>query len=176
MRSSVLLGSAAILLLTSTAWAGAYAPLPSADKQASGLQVRVVRYTGGTNGEMLVEVKNPTARPVSFSAEGLYFIPEGDPEKAPQRLGAAGPFLVQREGTWKSAQALPLAARTAARLRLQVFCIDSHRASPTAQHAFRLAAQRLPKALRAEIEGGAKRALGQYRAMPAAKSAIQTRL
>jgi len=60
-------------------------------------------------------------------------------------------------------------------VRLQVFCIDSHRGSPTAQHSFHLGAKRLPKQLRTEIDGKAKEALSRHGfKMPAAKAAIQS--
>lgn len=171
----VLLIPAVFVFVSTVSWASTFVAVPAADKPAKSLQLRIVRYTGGTNGEMIIEVKNTGRRVASFSAEGLYFVPEGDPEKAPQRLGAAGPFLVQRGGTWTRVEQTSLAARATAQLKLQVFCIDSHRASPGADQPFRLAAKRLPKALRSKIEGGAKHALKRYRGvLPAAKSAIQS--
>ena len=181
MRSRLLLVPALFLLAGTPALATkrapegqTFSPLPALPKQAKGLELRVVRYTGGTNGEMIVAVRNASARHATFSAEGLYFVPHEDAERAPQRLGAAGPFLVQRNGSWKSEERLTLSARATATLRLQVFCIDSHRSSPTARHSFRLGSKRLPKTLRTQIAGSAKTLLKKHGAMPVAKSAIQS--
>src|SRR4051794_30373754 len=60
--------------------------------KTSALRIRVVRYDGGTNGTITVDVKNPTDRPQLFAAKGLYFVPKGNADSAPQRLGAVGPF------------------------------------------------------------------------------------
>lgn len=169
--------AAFLALLVGSALADAKppAPLPALDGAKSQISMRIIRYTGGVNGEMVVEVQNQGSRPEVFSAQGLYFVPEGDPDKAPQRLGAAGPFQVVGEGQPRSMEKLPLAPRAKAQVRLQVFCIDSHRGSPTAQHSFNLGKERLPKQLRTEIDGKAKAALGRHGGrMPAAKSAIQS--
>ena len=63
-------------------------PLPGGKGR---LAVKVVAYDGATNGVLTVAVKNTTGKPQRFSAEGLYFVPDGDPDTAPQRLGAARP-------------------------------------------------------------------------------------
>ncbi len=75
------------------ALADKFVPLPDVGDKAE-LQIRVVRYDGSTNGKMVVDVRNNGKTRTRFVAEGIYFIPAGDPEKAPQRLGAAGPFTV----------------------------------------------------------------------------------
>jgi len=150
-------------------------PLPALEGGRSNLAVRIIRYTGGVNGEMVVEVQNNGTRPEVFNAQGLYFVPDGDPDKAPQRLGAAGPFQIEGKGEPRSLDKLPLPPKAKAQVRLQVFCIDSHRSSPTAQNSFHLGKERLPKQLRTEIDSKAKAALGRHGGrMPAAKSAIQS--
>ncbi len=190
MRRSVLcrlvLATTSVLCLLAApqaARAADYVPLPTLDGKAggaSGLKIRVVRYTGGVNGEMIVDVKNPGPRTAVFSAEGLYFVPDGTPEKAPQRLGAAGPFQVEPHGGASSAspqraEKIDVPAGGEARVRLQVFCIDSHRSSPTAEHTFHVGKERLPKPLRAEISATARTTLEKYQGhMPAAKAAIQS--
>ncbi|HEY3355862.1 MAG TPA: hypothetical protein VGQ83_21595 [Polyangia bacterium] len=165
---------AGLLLVATLAWAKPPTPLPPLEGGSSRLQMRVLRYTGGVNGEMVVEVQNAGPRPETFTAQGLYFVPEGDPDKAPQRLGAAGPFQIDgQQGA--AVDKLPLPPGAKAQVRLQVFCIDSHRSSPTADHTFRLGKERLPRELRSEIEGKAKAALGRHGGkMPAAKAAIQS--
>jgi hypothetical protein len=159
---------------------GEFGPLPLLDGTKSPLEIRVVNYTGGTNGEMVVDVRNPGKSKQSFQANGLYFVPGGDPEKAPQRLGAAGPFQAEndKDHSFTAAEKIDLAPGAVRRLKLQVYCIDSHRSSPTADVVFSLGKQRLPKPLRQEIDGKA-RALNPYKgapaaAAPAAKSSIQS--
>src|SRR5262245_32575984 len=75
------------------------APIPTEQTggKASGLELRIVRYDGATNGVLEVEVKNPRGEPADFSARGLYFVPDGNANAAPQRLGAVGPFNVKTE-------------------------------------------------------------------------------
>lgn len=169
---------AALLSLPLTARAGGgHRSLPELDGKRPGLTMRVVRYTGGTNGKMVVEVRNPGRRAAEFDPKGLYFVPDGDPEKAPQRLGAAGPFEVSEAGQWKPQKTLRLGPGGKALLQLQVFCIDSHRSSPSASNVFRMAGKRLPKNLRREITVGADRYLMRAKGrMPAAKSAIQSHI
>src|SRR5262249_13202214 len=58
------------------------------------LDVRAVQYDGSTNGKLVVQVKNNGKSAQKFSAQGLYFVPEGNPDSAPQRLGAVGPMQV----------------------------------------------------------------------------------
>jgi hypothetical protein len=165
-----------VLTLSPLSRADGLVPLPPVDGVKSPLQVRVVGYRGGTNGEMLVEVTNPTKKSATFVATGLYFVPAGDPEQAPQRLGATGPFRAPARGGNKLMERLEVAAGATTELRLEVFCIDSHRASPTPEHQFGLANKRLPKTLRTEIEQKTQATLRRHKGkLPApAKMAIQT--
>ena len=57
-----------------------------------------------------------------------------------------------------------LAPSQKATLRLQLFCIDSHRASPSSSTPFRLAQKRLPKQLRQDIEKGTRALLKSKKA------------
>src|SRR6185436_7525006 len=70
--------------------------LPGEQGKTSPLLMRIVQYQGSTNGAITVEVKNPTGAPQEFSAKGIYFVPAGNANEAPQRLGAVGPFQLQR--------------------------------------------------------------------------------
>ncbi|MCC6747887.1 MAG: hypothetical protein IT371_09535 [Deltaproteobacteria bacterium] len=167
----------AFALAPVAAEASSFKALPALEGQATPLKLRVLRYSGGTNGELAVEVQNPTDQSQTFVARGLYFVPEGDPDKAPQRLGAAGPFEWQdAQQKAHSGSELKLRPKQTLRLKLQVFCIDSHRASPTAEHSFRLGSARLPRELAQDIDRKAKEAVtrnrGDFKAAPA-KSEIQ---
>lgn len=169
-----------IALVAVAAPAGAtpkFGPLPRMGKaDKSDLKIRVVQYTGSTNGGMIVEVRNDGDKPQTFKAEGLYFVPNGDPERAPQRLGAAGPFEQQVNNDWRNRENLSIAPNQKVKLKLQVFCIDSHRASPSSATGFKIAKKRLPKELRAEIEGGTRDILRKSKVRNAkrAKSAVQS--
>ena len=162
------------LLVSSVARADRAVSLPALDGVKSPLQVRIVGYDGGTNGEMRVEVTNPSKKAAAFVARGLFFVPEGDPEQAPQRLGATGPF--HAPGDDKLVERLEVEPGTTVEVRLEVFCIDSHRPSPTADSRFGLGKKRLPKNLRTEIEAKTQATLARHKgAMPApAKAAIQS--
>lgn len=167
---------AALSLLLFAAAAAAAPPgfqaLPRANGHAGGaLRLKVDRYDGSTNGGMVVTVHNPTRAPQTFVAQGLYFVPDMAPEKAPQRLGAAGPFSVHRDGAWVSDEALELAPGASAELRLEVFCIDSHRGSPSAETPFRLAKKRLPPGISGPIEAGTKAILQGHNAKTARDAA-----
>jgi hypothetical protein len=143
-----------VLLCVSTA-ANAneqFTTLPSDTGRSKALKIRFVHYTGGSTGRMIVDIKNTSNRAQRFEAKGLFFVPRGDPEKAPQRLGAAGPF----EEGGKQKKSVILSAGSTKRLHLQVFCLDSHRASPSAAQSFRVAKKLLPKTLRRQIASGAK--------------------
>ena len=67
-------------------------------KQVPGtqLEIRATTYDGSTNGTLTVEIKNRAKTAQKFSATGLYFVPEGDPDAAPQRLGAVGPMQITK--------------------------------------------------------------------------------
>ena len=126
---------------------------PQAD-HATSLQIRVLRYTGGVHGKMIIEVRNRGAREETFSARGLYFVPAVAPERAPQREGAAGPFEVASLPSRQRASSLAVRPGQTARLDLQTFCLDSHRPSPPRGQAYRVASRRLPAVLESRIESG----------------------
>lgn len=157
---------------------GRYHRVPVARKaDRNALQLKVVRYDGGTNGELTVEIRNTSRKAVTFEATGLYFVPDGDPDQAPQRLGAVGPMLlvsrddVPRER--KDRVAVP--AGGTVQVVLDVFCIDSHRPSPNSETPFTLASTRMPKQLATGIERASAQAAGSVGgyAAPAAKASIQ---
>ncbi|MBT9554919.1 MAG: hypothetical protein IV100_02770 [Myxococcales bacterium] len=173
VRSALLVVFAAVLAASSAfATEAPFQALPkAAEGAASGLRLKVLRYDGNTNGGMVVEVRNPTQTPHYFEAQGLYFVPNMKPDEAPQRLGAAGPFSVERGGTWVTDEKLELAPGASATLRLEVFCIDSHRSSPSAETPFRLAKARLPKGISGPIEAGTKAILQGHNAKTAREAA-----
>jgi hypothetical protein len=124
---------------------------------------------------MVVDVQNGNKRAQEFVAKGLFFVPQGDPGHAPQRLGAAGPFQVEGTPTSQHQQTITIQPGKTTRLELQVFCLDSHRSSPGASQAFRVAKSRLPKELRREISAGTGKILFKSNGnVDAAKSAIQS--
>ena len=165
------------ILSAGPALADRYVEVPELDKKATSLKIRIVKYTGGTNGEMIVEVKNTGQRIETFQADSMYFVPKGDPEKAPQRLGAAGPFRAKKGKTWIKAEKMAIAPGKTQRLHLQVFCIDSHRSSPRANQGFTVAAKRLPAKLRREINSETGKILRKNRGdMKKSKSEIQSKV
>ena len=117
-----------------------FKPLPTLDKKPTTLQMRVVEYQGGTNGKMVIDIMNEGSAEEEFVAKGIYFVPKGNPETAPQRLGAAGPFQAKVSGQWQQRDAMAIPPRQTVRMELDVFCIDSHRASPTSKTKFTMAA------------------------------------
>ncbi len=157
------------LALAVPAVAASFDPLPGSPP--NGLLLRVVKYDGSVNGAITVEVKNPTATPVDFVAAGLFFVPDVDPDHAPQRLGAVGGFVHQATRGEK----LTLAAGATETLTLDVYCIDSHRPSPSTATPFRVAKERMPPQLARDIDTNAKNASSRYGgvAAPAAKSVVQ---
>jgi hypothetical protein len=156
--------------------AGPYQRLPALNKSSKSLRIRFVRYTGGTNGRMIVDLRNTSRKSAAFTPDGLYFVPKVDPERAPQRLGAAGPFELDKQS--QAQRKLTIAPGKTVRLRLQVFCLDSHRASPAASHRFRVAKKRLPKSLRKKIVRRARKAydMNKSRGYRAQKSAMQSEI
>jgi hypothetical protein len=154
----VLLATSFLAVLAARpATADKFVPLPDLGGKGEDLQIRVVRYDGSTNGKMVVDVRNTGKIGTRFVAEGIYFIPAGDPEKAPQRLGAAGPFTVVGRGTASSLQELVLQPGETRQLQLDVFCIDSHRGSPSSSTRFSVAGKRMPKELRQTIATDAQK-------------------
>jgi hypothetical protein len=146
----------------------------------SKLQIRAVEYDGHTNGTLKVQIKNTQKEKLKFTASGLYFVPEGDPDKAPQRLGAVGPIQLGSGDKAKEVTELDVAAGETVEVTLDVFCIDSHRSSPSPQNSFGVGKSRMPKQLASTIEKSAdvavqaETAKGTPAPRKAAKSAIQS--
>src|SRR5512138_3889431 len=46
----------------------------------SRLEIRAVTYDGSVNGKLTVEIRNNGKAAEKFSASGLYFVPEGNPD------------------------------------------------------------------------------------------------
>ena len=145
----------------------------------SKLQIRAIEYDGSTNGTLKVQLKNTDKTTQSFSATGLYFVPDGDPDSAPQRLGAVGPMQLAAGGAPKELSKIEVPAGATVEVALDVFCIDSHRSSPSPQNVFTVGAKRMPKELASTIEKRADSAVSEASAdgaaapRPAAKQKIQ---
>ncbi len=153
--------------------------MPKLDGSSGDLKIRWVGYKGGTNGAMIVEVKNAGAKTAKFVADGLYFVPQGDPEKAPQRLGAAGPLqIVDGNNTRQHVESLTLKPGETRKVSLDVFCIDSHRSSPNSSTQFKVANKRMPKKLRSELKTSNQAIYRKHKgaAAPAAKSEVQSNM
>jgi hypothetical protein len=152
MRVPTCVVLASILILAATAHAdGKFHAVPGGK---AGLQLRVVKYDGEVNGELTVEIRNPSSRVASFTARGLYFVPDGDPDAAPQRLGAVGPMQIgsDREDEIR----VPAGGKVV--VKLDVFCVDDHRSAPTSETPFTLARHRMPAALTRTIDHEARAA------------------
>ena len=152
-----------------------FAKLPAQKGKQTKLEIRMMGYR---NGKLVAEVRNRSRRTQTFDPQGLYFVPNGNPEKAPQRMGAAGPFEVLQSGTWKAKRRMKVASGKRFKVRLHLFCLDSHRASPSNGQGFTVARKRLPKRLQKRIVKGTRRifaAEGAY-ARPSAKSAAQSHI
>jgi len=161
------------------AYADGFVKLPTtAGKRSKHLKIKFVRYDGGTNGQMVVDVKNSSRKGQTFSADGVYFVPQGKPEQAPQRLGASGPFMeVANNKIGKAKSSLRLKPGETKRIRLEVFCIDSHRSSPNKKTKFSIAKKLLPKKLRRDLKTSNKRIYRKYKQnIKHAKSAIQSNM
>ncbi len=169
--------SLALLLCAPANAAQAFSPIPADQTggKSTGLELRVVDYSGSVNGTIEVEVRNPTAQAVDFSAKGIYFVPDGNPDHAPQRVGAVGPFLVKTGKKWQRQSVYQVAAAATARMKLDVYCIDSQRGSPSSQTSFHVAKTRMPGHVVEAIYNGAAAAAAPMGGMsaPAAKSAVQ---
>jgi hypothetical protein len=124
------------------------------------LQLRVVEYDGAVHGALTVEIRNRGDRAERFTAKGLYFVPDGDPDAAPQRLGAVGPLVI--DGAQKDKIEVP--ARGKVEVTLEVFCVDDHREAPTSETPFTVARHRMPADLATRIDERA--------AKPAAKARL----
>ena len=165
------------LAAASPAAADSFRSLPAEKAgQSTPLEVRVVQYDGNSNGVITVDVKHPTGKPQEFSAKGLYFVPQGNADQAPQRVGAVGPFQMQRPQGPERRDHLTIAPGATERLTLDVYCIDSHRASPGPGTSFRIAKDRVPPPLVRAIDADAVRSAEPYGGVsaPAAKGAVQS--
>jgi len=165
---------ASLTWVCSAAEARSFVKVPKLDGRSPHLEMRFVRYRGSTNGRMIVDVRNRGKRAQRFTAKGIYFVPQGDPDKAPQRLGAAGPFELLKNGKRLRKSALVIAPAQKVRLHLHVYCIDSHRSSPSSRNRFKIAKKRMPKRLRNAIEAGAQRIMRKAKRPAAAKGAVQS--
>lgn len=135
------------------------------------LQLRVLKYDGEVNGLLTVQVRNPSSHAASFTARGLYFVPDGDPDRAPQRLGAVGPMQIGEDRE----DQIRVPAGGTVEVELDVFCVDDHREAPTSQTAFTLARHRMPAELTRTIDHetrAAAKSAGGYGA-PAATEPVQ---
>ena len=171
------LAASALAAPFSATAAESFAKLPS-DKagKPTGLMIRIVHYQGSTNGTITVDVKNPTDKPQEFSAKGIYFVPTGNPNEAPQRLGAVGPFQLQSSNGPRRMDHTSIAPGATARMTLDVYCIDSHRGSPSPSTSFKVAKDRVPAPLMRAIDDDAVKAAAPVGGVsaPAAKSAVQS--
>ena len=154
LRQVIILTLFLAISASASAVADNFVTMPEAKASTENLKIRFVEYDGSTNGAMVVEVKNIGRTSAKFDSDGLFFVPKGDPEKAPQRLGAAGPFteIAGKKQIVRQNGELAIAAGETKRLRLEVFCIDSHRSSPSTSTKFTIAANKLPKSLRKELK------------------------
>ncbi len=176
IRRVTLLAVLLSLAMAAPAMADTFRPLPAVGGTNKDLQVRWVTYKGGTNGEMVIEVRNVSKKRQTFVADGIFFVPDGSPEKAPQRLGAAGPFMeIAKSGKSKHQTRTTLRPGETKRLHVEVFCIDSHRSSPSSSTKFSVAKKLLPKSLRKEIRTGSRRIIRHNKGdVTKSKSAIQS--
>ena len=174
----------ALLTLTLSLWlpgsarAQTLKRVPSMEGKAQALTMRVIAYDGSTNGRMVVEVVNSGQQTETFVADGIYFVPAGNPEVAPQRLGAAGPIIIVQDGVEKTyLEGIQIPPGSRQTMRLEVFCIDSHRSSPSSETKFGIAAERLPRELRQKITHGAQQIIRENQGDVAkAKPAIQSHM
>ena len=167
-----------ILRPAASAAATGFDKLPGEQGKTSPLLMRIVKYDGATNGAITVEVKNPTDKPQPFTARGVYFVPTGNANEAPQRLGAVGPFQLQSSNGPQRTDHTTIAPGATARLTLDVYCIDSHRASPSPATSFRVAKDRVPEPLSRAIAADAEKSAQELGgiAAPAAKGAVQSQV
>ena len=166
-----------VILRPPAAAAPSFDKLPGEQGKTSPLLMRIVQYEGSTNGAITVEVKNPTSQPQEFSAKGIYFVPTGNANEAPQRLGAVGPFQLQSSnGASQRQDHATIAAGAIQRITLDVYCIDSHRASPSSSTSFRVAKDRVPAPLVRAIDADAAKSAEGYGGVSsnAAKGAVQS--
>ena len=124
---------------------------------------------------MVVEVQNNGTRSEVFNAQGLYFVPDGDPDKAPQRLGAAGPFQMEGQGSRARSTSSRWAPRPRPRCASRSSASTRTAPAPRRRTRSTWARSGSPSSSAHEIDSKAKAALGRHGGrMPAAKSAIQS--
>ena len=156
---------------------GGFVPLPPLKGRSSKLQIKFKAYKGG---KVVAEVKNTTKTAQAFHPAGMFFVPTDHPDKAPQRMGAAGPYEVYDGSAWHPVtKSYKIPKGKNVQVRLQVFCLDHHRASPQNGQGFRVAKMRLPKNLQHRIRKGVTKALGgrrSYKGAPRAKGAVQSHI
>lgn len=153
MRRSIKFALVVVSVLGMAAVASAddkFHPLPAAPGQHGRFELRVVQYDDGVHGEMTVEVHNLSATPAAFSARGLYFLPDNNPDSAPQRLAVVGGIRTGSEDAPRDL--IQLAAGASTRVRFDVYCIDEDRHAPETTTDFTMASARLPERLSAELE------------------------
>ena len=175
---SMLVATAGLLVLVGPpALASEFAPVPAMKGQKTTLKIRQVGFSGGASGQITVEVKNDGQQAQTFQARGLYFVPNGNAESAPQRVGAVGPFAVKEGQAWVRKEQLQIEPGKTVRLKLETFCLDSHRGSPGQGQGYGVAKQRLPEQLMKENESAAKDALKASSGnINTAKGAIQSKV
>ena len=137
------------------------------------LEVRAIEYDGSVNGTLKVQVKNADKVAHQFSATGLYFVPEGDPDSAPQRLCAVGPMRLGADAKERTDVDVP--AGQTIEVALDVFCIDSHRDAPTPANKFDVGSTRMPTELSHAIEHNADEAVSVAKAANPAAPPAATR-
>lgn len=149
-------------------------PVPAAGKGKK-MKLRVVGYDGATNGELTVEVKNTGKAAATFDARGLYFVPDMDPAEAPQRLGAVGPMVIAEGDVTRRQDSVRIAPGETVTVVLDVFCIDSHRASPSSETPFTVGKKRMPKSLAKRVDAAGRKAAKKAGGFESAKakSAVQ---
>jgi hypothetical protein len=179
MRQLASVSFALITLIVLAAPARAEAPFtpipPMAGEPAQPLALRIKQYAGSTNGELSVQVKNTGKTAQTLDARGLYFVPRVKADEAPQRLGAVGPLQTQKADALTRMETVTVQPGQTVDVILDVFCIDSHRPSPTPETPFSLATDRLPKELTRSINADAEKAadaVGGF-AAPASKASVQ---
>jgi hypothetical protein len=133
------------------AWSGTAAAddkFHPAPDMGTRFELKVDRYTDGVHGEMTVLVHNLGSHDDSFSARGMYFLPDDHADQ--QRLTVVGGIRAGSEDAPRTA--VLVAAGATVRLRMDVYCIDYNRHAPETATQFTVASARLPDRLLAAIE------------------------
>ena len=133
MRRSIMFALAvagvSVAFVASAAADDLFHPMPPAAGQDGQFELRTVQYDDGVHGEMTVEVHNLGDKAANFSARGLYFVPDDNPNIAPQRLAVVGGVRTGSEDAPR--ELISLAAGATARVRFDVYCIDEDRHAPS---------------------------------------------